>query len=111
MADFALSPLILAWLTASIIRLAVGSVTVSSLTTAGIVAPLIATTGVSPELMVLAIGAGSTNFGLVNDPGFWMFKEFFNLSVKDCIISYSSLNTIISIGGLACVLILNMFIG
>lgn len=111
MADFALSPLILAWLTASIIRLAVGSVTVASLTTAGIVAPLIATTGISPELMVLAIGAGSTNFGLVNDPGFWMFKEFFNLSVKDCIISYSSLNTIISIGGLAGVLILNMFIG
>lgn len=111
MANYTLSPLILAWITASIIRLAVGSATVASITAAGIVSPLIATTGASPELMVLAIGAGSTNFGLVNDPGFWMFKEFFNLSVKDCVLSYCSLNTIISVGGLFGVLIFNMFIG
>ncbi|WP_341795248.1 hypothetical protein [Mitsuokella multacida] len=57
--------------------------------------------------MVLAIGSGSTMFGLVNDPGFWMYKEFFSLSVKDTLISYSTLNTIIGVGGLVGVLILS----
>jgi len=107
MSQASLSPYIFGWAVASIIRLAVGSATVASLTSAGIVSPVLAATGVSPELMVLAIGSGSTMFGLVNDPGFWMYKEFFSLSVKDTLISYSTLNTIIGVGGLVGVLILS----
>jgi Gnt-I system high-affinity gluconate transporter len=88
----------------------VGSATVAGLTTAGIVAPLIVTTGVNPSLMVLATGAGSLMFSHVNDPGFWMFKEYFNLSVKDTIRTWSIMETIVSVAGLIGVLIINYFI-
>lgn len=111
MAGSQMSPLILAWIIASVIRVAVGSATVAALTAGGIVAPLIALTGVSPELMVLATGAGSLNFGPPNDPGFWMFKEFFGLTVKETIRSWCAMETIIGFGGLAGVLILSIFVG
>ena len=81
MAGSNLSPLLLAWLIAAVIRISVGSATVAALTTGGIVAPLIAMSGVSPELMVLATGAGSLIVSPPNDPGFWLFKEFFGLTV------------------------------
>jgi Gnt-I system high-affinity gluconate transporter len=110
MAGSQLSPLVLAWLIASVIRVAVGSATVAALTTGGIVAPLIAITGVSPELMVLATGAGSLNVGPPNDPGFWMFKEFFGLTVKETVRSWCSMETIIAVMGLIGVLAINMFI-
>lgn len=71
-----MSPLLMAWLIAAVIRTSVGSATVAALTAGGIVAPLIPLTGVSPELMVLAVGAGSVIFSPPNDPGFWLFKEF-----------------------------------
>ncbi|MES1224016.1 MAG: gluconate transporter, partial [Bacteroidota bacterium] len=66
---------------------------------------------VDPNLMVLSIGAGSLMFSHVNDSGFWMFKEYFNISIKDTIRSWSLMETIIAIVGLAGVLILNIFIG
>lgn len=110
MAGSQLSPLVLAWLIATVLRIAVGSATVAALTTGGIVLPLIAATGVSPELMVLAIGAGSLNAGPPNDPGFWMFKEFFNLSVKETIRSWCVMEIAISVMGLIGVLALNVFI-
>lgn len=110
MAGSQLSPLVLAWLIASVIRLAVGSATVAALTTGGIVAPLIPLTGVSPELMVLVTGAGSLNFGPPNDPGFWMFKEFFGLTVKETVRSWCVMEVIIGFGGLAMVLLLATFI-
>ncbi len=103
-------PLLLAWGISAIIRVSVGSATVAGLTTAGIVAPLIVTTGVNPSLMVLATGAGSLMFSHVNDPGFWMFKEYFNLSVKDTIRTWSIMETIVSVAGLIGVLIINYFI-
>src|SRR5674476_40778 len=74
-------PLVLAWLMAAIIRICVGSATVAGLTTAGIIAPIINHTGVDPNLMVLSIGAGSLFASHVNDSGFWLFKEYFNLSI------------------------------
>ena len=85
-----INPLVLGWLIAAIIRVAMGSATVAGFTTAGIIAPVIAQTGVDPNLMVLSIGAGSLMFSHVNDSGFWMFKEYFNLSIKDTIRSWSS---------------------
>ncbi|MCE5285963.1 MAG: gluconate:H+ symporter [Pelosinus sp.] len=105
-----MSPLLLGWLIASILRIAVGSATVAGLTAGGIMAPLVAATGTSPELMVLACGAGSLNAGPPNDPGFWMFKEFFNLTVKETLRSWSIMETIIAFMGLFGVLAINMFI-
>ncbi|MBO9570611.1 MAG: TRAP transporter large permease subunit [Chitinophagaceae bacterium] len=103
-------PLVLGWLIAAIIRVCVGSATVAGLTTAGIILPLVQHSGVDPNLMVLSIGAGSLFFSHVNDSGFWLFKEYFNLSIKDTFRTWSTMETIVSIVGLAGVLILNIFI-
>lgn len=105
-----LNPLILGWLVAAIIRVCLGSATVAGLTTAGIMAPLVAQSGVNPNLMVLSIGVGSLMFSHVNDPGFWLFKEYFNLSIKNTIKSWSMMESIVAVVGLAGVLILNAVI-
>ncbi|RAJ73970.1 Gnt-I system high-affinity gluconate transporter [Chitinophaga dinghuensis] len=105
-----LHPLVLAWGIAAIIRVCIGSATVAGLTTAAIVAPMIPASGVNPNLMVLATGAGSLMFSHVNDAGFWMFKEYFNLSVKDTIKTWSVMETIVSITGLAGTLVLSLFV-
>ncbi len=103
-------PLLLAWMIAAVIRVCVGSATVAGLTAAGIVAPLIAKSGVNPNLMVLSIGAGSLALSHVNDSGFWLFKEYFNLSIKDTVRSWTLMETIVSLVGLAGVFILELFI-
>ena len=100
----------LAWLIAATIRVSVGSATVSGLTAAGIVLPIVGQPGVSPELMVLAIGAGSIFFSHVNDGGFWLFKEYFNLSVKDTIMTWSLMETTVSVVGLLGVLLLDIWV-
>ena len=105
-----ISPLILAWLIATVIRVCVGSATVAGLTAAGIVLPLVQGTGVSPELMVLAIGSGSLMLSHVNDSGFWLFKEYFNLSVNDTLKSWTVMETTVGVMGLLGVLVINMFI-
>ena len=105
-----LSPLIIAWLIATLIRFSVGSATVAGLTTAGIVLPLVQSSGVSPELMVLAIGSGSLMLSHVNDAGFWLFKEYFNLSVKETLSTWTVMETTIGVSGLIGVLILEKFI-
>jgi Gnt-I system high-affinity gluconate transporter len=105
-----ISPLILAWLIATVIRVCVGSATVAGLTAAGIVLPLVNGTGVSAELMVLAIGSGSLMLSHVNDSGFWLYKEYFNLSVKDTLKTWTVMETTVGIMGLIGVLILNIFI-
>jgi len=101
-------PLILGWLMAGIIRGCIGSATIAALTAAGVVMPLAAHTGVNPNLMVLSLGAGSLLFSHVNDSGFWLFKEYFNLSIKDTLRSWSIMEIIVSVVGLLGVLVLNM---
>jgi Gnt-I system high-affinity gluconate transporter len=103
-------PLLLGWLIAAVIRVCLGSATIAGLTTAGIVAPLITQSHVDPNLMVLSIGAGSLLFSHVNDSGFWLFKEYFNLSVKDTIRSWSMMETIVGVMGLIGVMILNAIV-
>lgn len=103
-----LSPLVLGWLIATIIRIALGSATVAGLTAAGIVQPLVVASGVSPELMVLSIGAGSLMCSHVNDTGFWMFKEYFGISVSDTFKTWTVMETIIGVMGLIGVLLLNL---
>jgi Gnt-I system high-affinity gluconate transporter len=105
-----LSPLFLGWLIAAVIRVAMGSATVAGLTTAGIIAPLVLASGTDPNLMVLSVGAGSLFFSHVNDSGFWLFKEYFNLSIKDTMRSWSIMETIVSVVGLLGVLLLNYII-
>lgn len=105
-----LSPLFLAWAIAAILRICLGSATVAAITTAGIVLPVIGASGASPELMVLATGAGSLMFSHVNDPGFWIFKEYFNLSIPDTIATWSIMETIVSVMGLLGVFALSLVI-
>lgn len=105
-----MSPLILAWLIAAVIRVSVGSATVAGMTAAGIVLPLVSNPGVSPELMVLAIGSGSLMLSHVNDGGFWLFKEYFNISVKETFLTWTVMETTISIVGLLVILVINNFV-
>ncbi|RDW18382.1 gluconate permease [Oceanobacillus arenosus] len=105
-----ISPLILAWLIAALLRLAQGSATVAALTTAGLVIPMMAGTGVNVELMVLATGAGSIIASHVNDTGFWIVKESFGLTMKETFSTWTVLETLISVCGLVFVLILSFFV-
>jgi GntP family gluconate:H+ symporter len=101
------SILVLAWLVAAVVRLATGSATVAMTTAAGIVAPIAASAAVyRPELLALATGAGSLIFSHVNDGGFWLVKEYFNMSIADTMKSWSVCETIISVLGLAMVVAL-----
>ena len=103
-------PLIFAWMITALLRVTLGSATVAGLTAAGIVAPLVVSGNIAPELMVLAVGAGSVFGSHVNDTGFWMFKEFFKLSLKQTFFSWTLMETLISILGLAGVLLLQLII-
>lgn len=105
-----LSPLFMGWLIATVLRFCVGSATVAGITAAGIMLPMISGTSVKPELMVLAIGSGSLMLGHVNDGGFWLFKEYFNLSVKDTLKTWTVMETSIGVSGLLGVLLLSLFV-
>jgi Gnt-I system high-affinity gluconate transporter len=107
---WSMPPLVFGWVVTALLRVAIGSATVAGITAAGIVSPLVASGAVSPELMVLAVGTGSVFGSHVNDSGFWMFKEFFNLSLKQTFLSWTVMETTISILGLIGVLILNLFV-
>jgi gluconate transporter len=105
-----MSPIVLAWSTAAALRVALGSATVAGMTAAGITAPLVTTTGANPELLVLATGAGSLVLSHVNDPGFWLFKEYFNLSIAQTLRSWTVMETIVAVFGLVGCLLMDMFL-
>ncbi|NHC39012.1 gluconate permease [Bacillus sp. MM2020_1] len=105
-----LSPIILAWVIAAILRIALGSATVAALTTAGLVIPMLGQSDVNLALVVLATGAGSLIASHVNDAGFWMFKEYFGLSMKETFATWTLLESIISVCGLGFILILSLFV-
>lgn len=100
-----LSPLLLAWCITALLRIALGSATIAAITASGIVLPFIGA-GVSPELMVLSVGAGSLMLSHVNDTGFWMFKEYFGLTLKQTFLTWTLMETTISVLGLLGVLLL-----
>jgi GntP family gluconate:H+ symporter len=109
--SFQLNPILLAWTIAAMIRVATGSATVSMMTAAGIVAPMVMNqTGVSPELIVLAVGAGSLILSHVNDAGFWIIKEYFGMSVTDTLKTWTVLETIIAIAALIFILLLSQVV-
>ncbi|WP_289001836.1 gluconate:H+ symporter [uncultured Megasphaera sp.] len=101
------SPLIMAWSIAAALRLSVGSATVSVMTASGLIAPIIPDCGVSVELMVLATACGSAWTSHVNDAGFWLYKEYYNLSVIDAIKTRSVYTTILGLMGLGGCMLLN----
>ena len=107
-----LSPLFFGWLVAALIRIATGSATVAITTAVGIVAPVVAgVPGVNLELLVVAMGAGSLILSHVNDGGFWLVKEYFNMSVTQTLKTWTVMETIISIVALVFALLLNAMIG
>jgi H+/gluconate symporter-like permease len=106
-----IDPLLLGWLIAGVIRVSLGSATVAGLTAAGLMAPVVASNPqVDPNLMVLAIGAGSLMFSHVNDSGFWMAKEYFNMSIKETIRSWTLMEGIVGVVGIMGVLALEAVI-
>ncbi|PLR80098.1 gluconate permease [Bacillus canaveralius] len=105
-----LSPILLAWIIAAILRISLGSATVAALTTAGLVIPMLGQSDVNLALVVLATGAGSLIASHVNDAGFWMFKEYFGLSMKETFATWTLLETIISVAGLGFVLLLSLVV-
>jgi GntP family gluconate:H+ symporter len=105
------SPLLLGWLIAALMRIAVGSATVAVITAAGIMAPLAAATpGTNVELLVVALGAGSIVASHVNDGGFWLVKEYFNLSVLQTLATWTVLETAFSIVSLCLVLVADLIV-
>lgn len=104
------NPLILGWCVAAIIRLAIGSATVATMTAAGIMLPILSVSNISPELMVLATGSGSLMFSHFNDIGFWMFKEYYNVSIKQTFAIWTVMESLVAIAGLLAALILNLFV-
>ena len=109
--DSSFSPLILAWIVAALIRVATGSATVAMTTSAGIVAPIaLAAPGTSAELLVLATGAGSLVLSHVNDAGFWLIKEFFNMTVPQTLKTWTVAETIIGVAGLGFTVLLGIVV-
>jgi GntP family gluconate:H+ symporter len=99
-------PLLLAWLLAAVVRVSMGSATVAMAVASGVLAPMVSHLGVRPELLVLATGTGSLVFSQVNDPGFWMIQSFFNLEMKETFATWTVLETVLSVVGLAATLLL-----
>lgn len=112
-AHTSLSPIVAAWLITAILRIALGSSTVSAMTAAGLIAPMAHQFGANSSmaaLMVLAVGAGSVFGGHVNDAGFWMIKEYFGLSLKENFIAWTTLTCVLAVAGLATVMVMAMFV-
>lgn len=105
-----MSPILLAWIVAAVLRISLGSATVAAISTTGIVLPLLQHSDANVALVVLAIGAGSVILSHVNDAGFWMFKEYFGLTVKETFLTWSMLETIISVSGIIFILFISLFV-
>jgi GntP family gluconate:H+ symporter len=109
---WSISPLVLGWAVAALIRIAIGSATVATVTAAGIVAPIAAATpGVNLELLVLAVSSGGLMLSHLNDSGFWLFKEYFRLSVADTLKTWTLLVSFQSLVALGVILLINSVIG
>jgi H+/gluconate symporter-like permease len=101
-----MSPLVLAWSLAAVVRVSMGSATVAMAIASAVLAPMAGHAGVSPELLVLATGTGSLILSHVNDPGFWMIQSFFKLELKETLATWSVMETVLSVAGLGTTLML-----
>lgn len=105
-----INPLVIAWSIAAVLRIVTGSSTVSGITTAGLILPLLTESGVNPNLLALSIGAGSMVLSHVNDAGFWLYKEYFGVSVQNSLRTWTIMETILAVVGLIGVLVLEQII-
>ena len=105
-----LDPLIIAWMIAGVMRIVTGSSTVAGITTAGLILPILSASGANPNLMALSIGAGSMVLSHVNDAGFWLYKEYFGVTIKDSLRSWTIMETILAVVGLLGVLVLQNYL-
>jgi GntP family gluconate:H+ symporter len=111
MGGFRLSPLVLGWVFAALLRLSVGSATVACVTAASIMTPIVGTIpGTNRDLLVVAIGAGSRKASHLKDGGFWLVKEYFGMTVPQTVVTWTVLETILSVLGLVGVLLLGMLV-
>ncbi len=111
MSGMQLSPMVLGWVVAALLRVSVGSATVATVTAASIMAPIAtAMPGTNKDLLVIAIGAGSLIASHVNDGGFWLVKEYFNMSISQTVATWTVLETIVSVLGLAGVILLGLIV-
>ena len=109
-AHSSMSPILLAWIVAAILRISLGSATVAALSTSGLVIPMLAQYDVNLALVTLATGAGSCIASHVNDAGFWMTKEYFGLNMKETFGTWTLLSTLVSVCGLAMILLLDLVV-
>jgi len=105
-----LDPLIIAWMIAGVLRIVTGSSTVAGITTAGLILPILSASGTNPNLMALSIGTGSMVLSHVNDAGFWLYKEYFGVTIKDSLRSWTIMETILAVVGLLGVLVLQNYL-
>ena len=111
MSESAVSPIVLAWGMAAVMRFALGSATVAGITAAGIMLPLVGGSGVRPELMVIAVSTGSLMFAHFSDTGFWMFKEYYNATIKQTFQVWTAMECTVGTVGLIGTLILHWILG
>jgi len=112
-AQTSISPILAAWLITALLRMSLGSSTVAAMTAAGLVVPMAHQFGgnsIMATLMVLSIGAGSVFCGHVNDAGFWMIKEYFGLSLKETLLSWTTLTSVLALAGLGAVYAISLFV-
>ena len=106
-----INPILLAWLVAAVIRVATGSATVATITGTGIVVPVVGMIpGVNRELLVLATGAGSLVLSHVNDAGFWLVKQYFNMTVAETFKTWTAMETILSVVALGFIMLLSLVV-
>lgn len=111
MSESSVSPIVLAWGMAAVMRFALGSATVAGITAAGIMLPLVPGSGVRPELMVIAVSTGSLMFAHFSDTGFWMFKEYYNATIKQTFQVWTAMECTVGTVGLVGTLILHWILG
>lgn len=112
-AQTSISPILAAWLITALLRMSLGSSTVAAMTAAGLVVPMahqFGSNSIMATLMVLSIGAGSVFCGHVNDAGFWMIKEYFGLSLKETLLSWTTLTSVLAVAGLGAVYAISLFV-
>ena len=98
--------ILLAWLIAAALHLAIGSVSVAAIAAAGIIAPVVASTGVEPVAIGLAIASGSMFALQVNSNFFWMFKSLLNLTTTGALKTMTMVTSIASLVSLPPVIVL-----
>jgi Gnt-I system low-affinity gluconate transporter len=109
-ADSSIPVIVLAWVLAALVRITQGSATVAMITSAGIISPLLSSFSLSqPQtaIIVIAIAAGATIMSHVNDSGFWIVSKYLGMNEKQTLQSWTVMETIIAVSGLAFTLILS----